>query len=524
MGRRSVQFMTGHAERLDPDESIVQLDPELFHSARVRDAISAVVRERPDLLPPDPSDEAIAATARINSVQKLFDVQIARGFPVSDRQPISARKSSLATRPVTPLSFLERVAFRVLSDHLRQELQDSWFGTDLFPLSYRQFSSRELDSATEFVVGADVNSFYQYVDHAVLGDEIVGLTSNWRLAEGYEQLLYAVMGRRVGLPQGCRSVGLAGDFYIASSLRALKRRGFDAWIYRDDFRIAAPSRHRAHEALEAIDSALQPLGLTVNTEKSWIRTSAEFTEWQQKPGEMFQEFSEEQLDVDLTEFMRSYDDDRDDDGTATRSLRTAARRAFDWWDSSPDHPIRGADGWVSRSVLRRAMRHLQRAEDGRALASLPRLLQAFPDLTRDGLTYMRVVGPHNEEEVQETLRELIGPGYYLSAWQQAWVAWAAISTIAPLEMLSWARDIAASSPSELTRAWCACFLIDYEELDATDLIGMIEEQTTPLTRAILLSGAARVTEAGSVQLKAATAGSVEQAIIDYFSESHDVVS
>lgn len=100
---------------------------------------------------------------------------------------------------------------------------------------------------------ADIASYYQYIDHERLVDEVVAQTGD-DLAVGLAvELLSETSGRRFGLPQLSQVSDILADVYIGPMSRHLARAGFRAWSFADDFRVACRTYDEALRALEAVD-------------------------------------------------------------------------------------------------------------------------------------------------------------------------------------------------------------------------------------------------------------------------------
>lgn len=91
------------------------------------------------------------------------------------------------------------------------------------------------DSA--YVLMTDVASFYEYVDHDVLADELLELTGDESGVSALSGLLGELMRSRRGLPQGPLSVGDLADVYLSAVDRRLVRDDFELYRFTDDYRL-----------------------------------------------------------------------------------------------------------------------------------------------------------------------------------------------------------------------------------------------------------------------------------------------
>ncbi|EUA58654.1 reverse transcriptase family protein [Mycobacterium intracellulare 1956] len=103
------------------------------------------------------------------------------------------------TRPLAVMTIEDRTVYRALVDRLAQQLPDD--------LRHRQsnadFQRAPLDQtpAATYITVTDIASYYVYVDHDVLVDELTSQTGDYDAVEATGTLLDKVMGRGIGIPQ-----------------------------------------------------------------------------------------------------------------------------------------------------------------------------------------------------------------------------------------------------------------------------------------------------------------------------------
>jgi hypothetical protein len=112
-------------------------------------------------------------------------------------------------------------------------------------------------------VKADLASFYDYIDHEILGQELLIRTADHAAIECLLDLLGEVQGRRYGLPQLLEPSDRLSDLYGDRVLRALRRKQWPAWRFNDDFRIAVETFEEAKRALDDLTAAARDNGLAV---------------------------------------------------------------------------------------------------------------------------------------------------------------------------------------------------------------------------------------------------------------------
>ncbi len=139
----------------------------------------------------------------------------------------------------------------------------------------------DLDAALaegyEWVVDADIKSFFDTVDHEVLMaavNEEVADGSVLRLIEGFLRAGVVVGDEEVasdeGTPQGGPLSPLLANIYLHPLDAALEAAGYRFVRYADDFVVLARTRREAEEALALVRRVLHRLHLRLNEEKTRI--------------------------------------------------------------------------------------------------------------------------------------------------------------------------------------------------------------------------------------------------------------
>jgi hypothetical protein len=343
------------------------------------------------------------------------------------------------------------------------------------------------------VVGADVNSFYQYVDHRTLTDQLVGRTGDWSLANALRELLGLLMGAGTGLPQGFRPMRLLGDVYLAQCVRALRRAGFDAWAHSDDLRIGCASRRAAQEVVPLLDDVLRAVGLSLNTEKCWYRPLSSYTEWSDRPAEMLSAFAAQYgLAVDPWKLAGPYDEEEptNEEGPSEDDIRGTVRQIFEWAEEEP-FSARGVEGWAHRYVITEALRSGRRYSEPAGLSAIPAILGEFPQLTNDACQYLQAVGPLDEEATSAAVRTLCHSSRPLSHWQLSWLSWATLMLDSvPRPLIDRAHGVLDGGQRDVPWAWCASLLTRHERLDAAELAQVLDSVEAAVARDVLIAAVA----------------------------------
>jgi RNA-directed DNA polymerase len=173
------------------------------------------------------------------------------------------------------LSLTERTVLRAIEQRYESMLEPEGAGS----IDYQEMLEGPAHAGCPWVAVADVSAFFQYIDHGILADELIAQTGNAELADATSRLLHFLLNRSFGLPQGYRASDLFANVYIDAAVRRLLRRGRATWRHVDDFRLGADTANDARAALDELDEALRPIGLTLNGEKSYVFDNSTYGNW-----------------------------------------------------------------------------------------------------------------------------------------------------------------------------------------------------------------------------------------------------
>ncbi len=267
------------------------VDAPAFEKAA--DAEFSVVRS---LMPPSPVRPLLVA--RQADVAQWAVRQVAGAFRPVPQQTVTVRKQRHGVRPVAELFLRDQLLFRVLTEALSGYLVPPSRQTQGFD-DFRRAPLAEASAA--YVVSSDVSSFYQYIDHNVLAQELLIRTGDAGRVTALMDLMEGVAGRTYGLPQQSEPSDLLAESYIDIVHRRLTRRGLRVWRYNDDWRIAAGSWSEALLAVDLLEHECRRVGLTLNDSKTVIRARATYEEDLSHRESVLGEIAKE-AELDLTDF------------------------------------------------------------------------------------------------------------------------------------------------------------------------------------------------------------------------------
>lgn len=373
---------------------------------------------------------------------------------------VFADKGWRGARPLSIMPLEHRVVYRAIVDVLKTELPEHLRQRP--PVD--EFREAPLSVAgTTHISKTDITSYYVYVDHAALGDELIAQTGDEGAVSTLQELLSTVMGRSIGLPQVHTASDTLGDTYIDPARRRMRRRGHAVFTYSDDFRIASESLGSARSAIEACASEVRELGLVLNERKT-------FTYGTEKYRESLSAFADaernlfEGTSLSAADFFLLRDDYGGSDDTAVNvepsmpqtigpnpiagsiddnevtedgetaptpgsdeeHRAAAATKAWMIWltEDESEESQSGLDAAITQSLLDRALPALGSAGHEGPLGNLPSLLQFEPGLTPQIATYLINYCKHGNRaraDVRSAVNEMLQLDI-LNSWQSMWIS------------------------------------------------------------------------------------------------------
>lgn len=425
--------------------------PELRSEVDVEDVVSQELSSWNKLLPPRWGDRALrgneeAVAAWITSVMR-------REVAVDQEEVVLARKLGRGARPCTVLGLKERLLYRAAVSLV----EDVTGPSDRSQDAYDAFQKAPADfEGCRYVLKADIASYYQYVDHERLVDEVVARTGDDLAVSFAVELLGETSGRQFGLPQLSSVSDVLADVYIDPMRRHLVRSGYPVWSFADDFRVACRSYDEALRALEATDEGARLLGLVLNEMKTATpgldKYRASLTAVRDRERALFADLDVEELDEpEASEYTDDEDLDQGEDedeptlldeddfddgdvgtedviegGSVSEAQLLAASKVIDLWvvEEEDEDTQRSEPASVTAKLLGRALRVFAKGQDARALEHVASILVYEPSLTPTVARYVRACGSFARGDARDTLDEVCGSGI-VSTWQALWIAYVA---------------------------------------------------------------------------------------------------
>ncbi len=423
--------------------------PEVRRDINIEEVVSQELSSWNKLLPPRWGDRALREN--VDSVEAWITSVMRREVEVDHEEVVLARKLGRGARPCTLLGLKERLLYRAAVSLV----EDVTGPSDRSQDTYGAFQKAPADfEGCHYVLKADIASYYQYVDHERMVDEVVARTGDDLAVSLAVELLGETSGRQFGLPQLSPVSDVLADIYIDPMRRHLVRSGFPVWSFADDFRVACRSYDEALKALEAADEGARLLGLVLNELKTATpgiaKYRASLTAVADRERELFADLDVEALDEPESDeytdeeglnevkneptLLDEDDFDEGDVGTGetieqsvvSEAQLIAASKVIDLWveEEEDEDTQRSEPASVTARLLGRALRVYARGQDPAALEHVASMLVYEPSLTPTIARYVRACGEFARREARDTLNEVCESGI-VSTWQALWIAYIA---------------------------------------------------------------------------------------------------
>lgn len=465
--------------------NVLEIDAGTADELDLRQAIEDEKAAQWKALPPDIALAALSGNE--DKYAERLKTNIQAGYRLSRPETLAVNKAPRGLRPVPVLHLDDRIIYRALSNRTKALLPPNSRAKD-----YQGFRDAPLaDDTATHVAQSDVVAFYQYIDHELLETEIINQTGDGRLAHGVADLLEGLVGRGFGLPQGYDSSIPLAELVVDIAERRMLRRGFGTWHYSDDFVVAARSREEALRALEALDGEVRALGLTINEEKTAVRTVAAYADWIGALETTWQQYKGTAFDQ-----LAAFDPYKEQEVIpADEDVSVEAARAYlERWTALADAGIfYGLSAVVNRKMLSHCLRVMAIFSRTDGLAYCERLLRVEPSLVPRLSEYFAAVAATDAEALSTAVDGLIqSTDLYLSDWQALWLLEAIRSSSTRSDVqIAWAKKIQARPNPGIASAHAALLLAEIGETDI-ETLGQMAAVVPLASQPVLVSAITRM--------------------------------
>ena len=333
----------------------------------------------------------------------------------------------------------------------------------------------------DYVVIADVASFYFFVDHQILEQRIVDSTAQADTAEALRSLLAAVLNRPYGLPQNFWASDVLADLYISWVQRRLQRAGIPTFRHNDDFRLGAASFGAGLQALERLQEELNAVGLDLNGEKSWILLRENYEANLDLHGKIVEEaLPDEGGLVSIDPYTGEPRDDEPQEDVSDEEAERIAAAVFEHATTRllSDERLTGFEVRAHRDLLNTALWYFRKSQSFAALELGPNLVAVDPSFAQAYAGYLDALTPSDTAtetsvRILEVLERFRGHAPY---WVQAWLIEPLLAPAADLsdDAAAWLRELLASRAPAVLRARAALGLAVHRKLDAAAVIAIFD--------------------------------------------------
>lgn len=383
-------------------------------------------------LPPEPWWDALLSAK--DTVAAAIHRRLLRGGRWPRSEVVDVRKPGHGIRPVSVMSPDVRVAYRALAskvvsaEHLpdRSAARYAEFVMEPVRAAYDHESGFHTvgDAKYSHILVADIAAYYQYIDHAILRDELDLAGAEIDIVDGLVGVLGDIEGRSFGIPQRSEPSDWLSELYASRLERWLIRDGFDVWRYSDDFRVGCTNYSEALRAIESLSRAARDVGLVLNDQKT---AAPSFLTYLMHNADVEVHDASAQIDPSDVEAAVSSDyAPEDDDQAVTESERTISQL----WDPGEEGSEPASDEqWDLRKLtadqhraVRRALNTLTKHSDSTAMPVLLSILAYQPGMTHRVVRYAEALSTNESELVGEFFDKVIAR-LSLNEWQRAWIAY-----------------------------------------------------------------------------------------------------
>ena len=235
-----------------------------------------------------------------------------------------------------PAGTVTDLASRLLYSALVDSIADALPAPTRGEGKWDEFQRFGVEGSHEYIVELDIASFYEFIDHKILKNELLLQFIDVGVSDALEAYLQELMKNSRGIPQMLTASDRLADAYLGILDRKLAQAGFATCRYVDDIRILADSWDSANAAVEIATEHARELGLIVSVKKSGIVKKGTLAERQRVEDSFFRDhFDRTQAAMTRIRIVGDYDnifevEERPAEKEA--ALAAAWQILSDWWN------------------------------------------------------------------------------------------------------------------------------------------------------------------------------------------------
>jgi RNA-directed DNA polymerase len=472
------------------------------------------------LLPVSPI--APALVARRDDVADWAYRQVSGSFTPAPETVVAVSKARHGVRPVAIWDLPSRLLYGALVARLAPALAVRSRG----PGTWRGFQQQPLDTDGDYIVAADIASCYQFIDHALLAEELLIQAGDYETVGAITGLLRETSGRIYGVPQQSTSSDVLAEVFLDKLERALLRRGLIVSRYNDDFRLTCNSWSEVVRSIEALSEEARLMGMVLNDSKMFTWSRSRYSDYLEESDQLRSEIAG-QAELDLESFeVDQYDDvttfnDFDLDDV---ELLTATRILERWSEVASSGRVpddRRAEHRALLQLLPVAFAALSAtgSSSDEALNVSMQMLRYEQTMTPHVARYL--IGQTDEAGVLRAFDHLLRQDAYLTGWQTWWLQ-------QPLSRIpnfskgrggprrrKWASDAFASADrSPVLRSQAAMTLARHRLIDVDQLL-RVYDRSTPVVRPIVVAAIALLTPTEGITRAVTSDSQLDRWVFDW---------
>jgi RNA-directed DNA polymerase len=326
-------------------------------------------------------------------------------------------------RPVSVTSISSRCLYQALVAAIEEGLPEPTRATG----NWAKHTSFGFESDKNYAVDVDVASYYEYIDHDRLTDEIILRTMDVPISHAIQSYLGELQGITRGLPQMQHASDRLADAYLSILDRRLSRSGYAASRFVDDIRILADSWEHANGIIEQAAEGARDLGLILATGKTSIAKISTLIE-QKKEEEEFYTRHFSKARKALTSLIITggnwYDDNEEVEVIEPEDKEAAQGAAWsiftDWRSAVSEAGEGGEVGFQEARFVTRNISALHDYSDRLSDDILKELVFRNPTMLDQVVRYIIARGlTFSNEESYKSLEMLVAMGRQ-SPWAKLW--------------------------------------------------------------------------------------------------------
>lgn len=362
----------------------------------------------------------------LNKSASLLTQEILASFEAGNSvfaETLTMPRKIFGLRPVSVTSISSRCLYQALVAIIEDGLSEPTRAAG----NWAKHTSFGFERDDDYAVDVDVASYYEYIDHNRLTDELILRTMNVPVSHAIQSYLGELQGTTRGLPQMQHASDRLADTYLSILDRKLSREGYSASRFVDDIRILADNWENANGIIEQAAEGARDLGLILATGKTSIAKISTLIEQQRKEEEFYSTHFAKARSALTTLIVTGgnwYDDDVEVEAIQPEDKKAAQKAVWDifaeWWSAVSEADEGGEVDFQEARFVTRNISALYDYSDRLSGDILKELVFRNPTMLDQVVRYIIARGlTFSGEENYKSLEMLVAMGRQ-SPWAKLW--------------------------------------------------------------------------------------------------------